>query len=158
MSKNMQTINKPEEVTVKDYMTKNPESVDSDTTLKEAADKMSELDTGSLPVGDENGLTGFITDRDIVVKGISEGKDPENTTVGEIMTEEVISCHEDDTLEEACDEMKENKVLRLVVLDENDKFVGVITHGEIAQAAAEAGDDSLCRKVAEVAAYDKFAA
>jgi CBS domain-containing protein len=157
MSKN-QSMNKTEEVTVKDCMTKDPEIISPETTLKEAANKMSDLNTGSLPVGSEDELTGFITDRDIVVEAVSEGKDPENTTIDEIMKDEVISCYEDDTLEDACDKMQENKVLRLVVLDENEKCVGIITHGQLAKAAIEANDNDLCKKVAQIASYDKFVA
>jgi CBS domain-containing protein len=158
MTKNTQSTNKSEELTVKDFMTKDPEFVSPETTLKEVADKMAELNTGSLPVGSKDELSGFVTDRDIVVEAISEGKDPESTTIDKIMTDEVVACHQDDSLEEACDNMKENEVLRLVVKDENERIVGVITHGQIAKAAIEANDNSLCKKVAEVASYDKNAA
>jgi CBS domain-containing protein len=153
-----QQSNASNEMVVKDYMTKDPESITPETTLKEAADKMYELNTGSLPVCEEDTPAGFVTDRDIVVQAVAEGKDPESTTIDDIMTNDVISCHANDNLKDACDMMKEHEVLRLIVLDENEKFVGVITHGQIAKVAAEKNDQTLCQKVAEIASYDKLAA
>ncbi len=151
-------MSKTDEMTVKNCMTKDPECINPDATIKEAANKMNELNTGSLPVGNAEELVGFITDRDIAIKAISKGKDPEITSVDEIMTDEVIACHENDELADVCDNMKQNEVLRLIVRDENEKFVGVITHGQIAKAAMEHNDESLCKKVVEIACYDKIAA
>ena len=83
---------------VKDYMTKSLEFISPGTTIKEAAIKMASLNTGSLPVGDEEKLNGFITDRDIVVRGIAEGIDSESVTVEKIMTDKVLYCYEDNDL------------------------------------------------------------
>lgn len=142
---------------VKDYMTKNAEYIMPDTTLKDAANKMVELNTGSLPVGNGDKLLGFITDRDITVKAVAQGLDPEQTTVDKIMTKEVLYCYENTELESALSNMKENEVLRLIVLNNDKKFVGVITHGQLSKAAIDKNDMDLCKKTTELACYDKVA-
>lgn len=141
---------------VKDYMTKNPEMVSSSTTIREAATKMESLNTGSLPVGNEEKLEGFITDRDIVVRAVTEGFDTETVTIDKIMTDKVLYCYEDNDLIAVANNMKDNEVLRLVVLDNNKKFKGVITHSQLAKAAIEEDSFDLCKKITELACYDKI--
>lgn len=135
---------------VKEYMTENPEVISPQSTIREAANIMESVNTGSLPVGNKRKLLGFITDRDIVNRAVAEGLDPEVATVEDIMTEKVLYCYEDSELKAVADNMKENKVLRLVVLDKNKMFRGVITHSQLARAAIETDDHELCKKVAEL--------
>jgi CBS domain-containing protein len=157
MSKNMQRMpSKKEKMIVKDYMTKNPDYLTPETTIKEAAVKMSELNTGSLPIGNEVKLLGFVTDRDITIKAVAEGLDIEETTIDKIMNNKVLYCFENDELEKVIDNMQENKVLRLVVLDDEKQFVGVINHSQIAKAAVDEKDEQLCEKTAELACYNKL--
>ena len=81
---------------LKDIMTPKPECVRPDDTLQDAAARMRDLDVGPLPVcGDDDRLAGMITDRDIVVRAVAEGKDPRTTRVREAMTEEIIYGFED---------------------------------------------------------------
>jgi CBS domain-containing protein len=141
---------------VKDYMTKNPEAISPKTTIKEAAKKMRDLNTGSLPVGNEEKLTGFVTDRDIVIKAVAQGLDFESTTIDKIMTDKVLYCYEDNELGAVVDNMKNNEVLRLIVVDENKQLKGVITHSQLAMAAMESDSDELFKKVTELACYDKI--
>lgn len=141
---------------VESHMTKNPKYILPQASLKEAANMMENLHTGSLPVGEKGKLSGFITDRDIVIRAITKGLDPETTTVEEIMTNKILYCYADNELKAVADNMKDNEVLRLVVLDDDKMLKGIITHSQLAKAAVENNDHELCRKVTELACYDKI--
>src|SRR5258707_14307782 len=111
---------------LKDIMTPKPESVRPDDTLQEAARRMRELDVGPLPVcGDDDRLAGMITDRDITIRAVAEGKDPRNTTVREAMTEDVIYGFEDQDVDDAARVMEQWQIRRLVVLDPAKRPVGI---------------------------------
>ena len=106
------------------------EIMDNDTVIR-AARKMRDLDVGVLPVKSEgNVLAGILTDRDIVIRAIAEELDPEKTLVSDIMTSGVISCPADQTADDAADVMADAKVRRLVVVDEEDNVVGIISLGD----------------------------
>lgn len=152
----IKTVANNDRKSVHECMTKNPEYLTPQASIKEAALTMASLDTGSLPVGNKEKLLGFITDRDIAIRAVANGLDPEKTAVEEVMTDEVLYCFEDNDLEAVADNMRDNGVLRLVVLDHNKKFRGIVTHSQIAKAAIEMGDTDLCRKVTELACYDKI--
>src|SRR3954467_9998326 len=105
-------------MTIKDIMTPKPECVSPDTTLQEAARKMRDLDVGPLPVcGDDDRLAGMITDRDITIRAVAEGKDPKTATVREAMTEEVVYGFEDQDLDDAARVMEQKQIRRLTVLN-----------------------------------------
>ena len=108
------------------------EMIDKDTVIR-AAGKMRDLNLGALPVKtDEHRLHGFISDRDIVVCAIAEGKDPETTRISEIMSKGIISCTADQTPEEAAAIMADAQVRRLIVADKEDKVLGIISLGDLA--------------------------
>jgi len=113
------------------------EMIDKDTVIS-AARKMKDLNVGALPVKTgENRLQGIVTDRDIVVRVLAEGKNPESTRISEIMSKGIISCTEDQTPEEAAAIMADAKVRRLVVVDNEDKVVGILSLGDVAVKGAE---------------------
>jgi len=123
---------------VNDIMTPGVECVRPDDTLQDAARKMRDLDVGPLPVcGDNDRLAGMITDRDITIRAVAEGKDPRTTRVREAMTEEIISCFEDQDVKEAARTMQERQVRRLVVLNRDKRLVGIVSLGDV---ATESGD------------------
>jgi CBS domain-containing protein len=123
---------------LKDIMTPKPECIRPGATLQEAARRMRELDVGSLPVcGDDDRLAGMITDRDIAVRAVAEGKDPRTTTVREAMTEEIIYGFEDQDVREAARTMQEKQVRRLIVLNRDKRLVGIVSLGDL---ATESGD------------------
>ena len=126
---------------VKDAMTRGAECVGPDASLQEAARKMKDLDVGPLPVcGDNNKLVGLLTDRDIVVRAVAEGKDPRTAKVREAMTEGVCYCFEEDDVADAARLMKEKQIRRLVVFDRNKHAVGMVSLGDI---ATRIGNDQL---------------
>jgi CBS domain-containing protein len=121
-------------VKLKEFVNARVEMVDPRDTLQRAAEKMGELDIGSLPVCDNGQLVGIITDRDITIRAVAKGSDPATMTVGEIMTPEVLSCLEDDEVEDAARIMQENQVRRIMVLNEANELVGITSLGELATA------------------------
>ena len=123
---------------LKDIMTPKPECVSPDDTLQDAAARMRDLDVGPLPVcGDDDRLAGMITDRDITVRAVAEGKDPKTTRVREVMTEEIIYGFEDQDIQEAARTMQERQVRRLLVMNREKRLVGIVSLGDL---ATESGD------------------
>jgi CBS domain-containing protein len=118
---------------VKDLMTRDLEVVSPETTLRDAAERMNSLDIGVLPVCDKDRLVGMITDRDITVRATADGLDPFATQVGEVMSkDELITCCEDEEVEEATQKMRDKRVRRLPVLSEDHRLVGILALGDIA--------------------------
>jgi CBS domain-containing protein len=124
---------------VSEIMTKNPVKIPKSTSIEDAAKKMADLDSGFLPISDDDRLTGVITDRDIVLRAIAKGQSPQATLVGDILTGRVLYCLEDDDIEHAAKRMQQEQVYRLVVLDnERDKRLrGIITLGDISRQTQE---------------------
>ena len=119
-------------MTVSEIMSRNIEIIDPDFTLKQAAEKMAQLDVGYLPVGENDRLVGMITDRDLAIRGMAEGLDPNDARVRDIMTEKVVYCFEDQSVEDAAKIMEEKEVRRLTVLNKNKRAVGVCSIGDFA--------------------------
>jgi CBS domain-containing protein len=122
---------------IKDIMTSNVECVWPDDTLQEAALKMKEMEIGPLPVCDRLHIVGMLTDRDIAVRGVAEGRDPRSTKVSDVMTREVIRCFEDEEVEEAERLMQSRQVRRILVVNRNERLVGILSLGDL---AAETGN------------------
>src|SRR5947209_42026 len=101
---------------IKDLMSSEVEVIGPEATLKEAAEKMCAIDAGTIPVVSEKTVVGILTDRDITVRGVAEGRDPAKARVREIMTRDVVYCYDDQEVEDAAELMAENQVRRLVVL------------------------------------------
>lgn len=131
---------------VKDVMSRDVEVVEPQTTLEEAAAKMDALNIGPLPVVEGERVVGMITDRDITVRATAAGRDPTTTTVEDAMTHEVVACFDDQDVTEAARLMEEKQIRRLVVLDRNEKLVGIISLGDVAVGT---GDDKLSGEVLE---------
>lgn len=120
---------------IRDIMTKNVQYVSSATSLKKAAETMARLETGFLPLGDspQEKLLGVVTDRDITVRGVAKGLDPESTPVDRVKTDRVLYCFEDDSAEDAARNMGEQEVYRLVVLNnsQDKRLSGVVSLADI---------------------------
>jgi CBS domain-containing protein len=124
---------------LKDIMTPKPECIRPDDTLQNAAARMRDLDVGPLPVcGDDDRLAGMITDRDIVVRAVAEGKDPRTTTVREAMTEEIIYGFEDQEIGDAIRVMEQKQIRRLLVMNRDKRLVGIVSLGDLATEARDA--------------------
>lgn len=103
-----------------------------DATLVEAAKVMSELDIGAVPVCDADRLAGMLTDRDIVLRCVSEGRDPRRTTAREIMSEGIIYIYSDQEVEDAAELMEQKQIRRLPVLNREKRLVGILSLGDVA--------------------------
>jgi CBS domain-containing protein len=131
---------------VRDVMTRGVECVPPDATLQEAARKMRDLDVGPLPVCDKDRLAGMLTDRDITVRAVAEGRDPKTAKVRDFMTEGIDYCFEDDDAESAARQMREKQIRRLVVLNRDKRLVGIVSLGDL---AVKTGDEHLAGKTLE---------
>jgi CBS domain-containing protein len=143
---------------VSDIMTRQVETVRPDDTLRNAAMVMDRLNVGFLPVHDGTRVVGVITDRDIVVRALA-AKDPEPTTVGEVMTEEVHYCLAEDPIADIVKHMAALQVRRLPVFTrEGNRLVGVVSIGDIAVHASEHITADLLRRISEPSTPDRSAA
>jgi CBS domain-containing protein len=119
--------------TAREVMTGGAECVSENDTLVDAARKLAELDVGAMPIcGDDNRLKGMLTDRDIVVKALAQGKDPSSTTAGEFAEGKPVTIGADDSVDEALRTMTEHKVRRLPVIDGHD-LVGIVSQADLAR-------------------------
>jgi CBS domain-containing protein len=125
-------------VEVREVMTPDVVSIPPELTLQDAASIMKTLDVGSLPVSDGERLIGVITDRDITVRAIAEGRDPRTTDVADVMSAEVVCCHEDDEVQRAARLMQREQLRRLLVVDAGGRLVGVVSLGDL-EAGADTG-------------------
>lgn len=116
----------------KDVMTREVECVEPTVSLKEAAARMRALDVGALPVCVGNRPLGMITDRDIALRAVAEGHDPNVETVEAAMTPELICVLEDSDVLEVAQIMRDRQVRRLPVLDRSKHLVGIISLGDVA--------------------------
>ncbi|TMJ97175.1 MAG: CBS domain-containing protein [Actinobacteria bacterium] len=122
---------------IRDVMTENVKSAEPSTSVREAARLMAGEDIGPVPVVEGERLVGIVTDRDLVVRVIAEGKDPDSTTVGEIVSADVVTVSPDQDLDEALKLLARHQVRRLPVV-ENDRLVGIVAQADVARQ----GDDS----------------
>lgn len=129
---------------VKEAMHKGVEWVLPDTSVTALANKMRQFDVGAIPIGENDRLIGMVTDRDIPVRGIAEGKDVSKLTARDVMSKGIIWCREDDSVNDAAHTMESKHVRRLPVLDANKRMVGMLSLGDISHAASQ-------RTAAEVA-------
>lgn len=127
---------------VKDIMTANVHVIAPDANLREAAAMMRDLDVGALPVCENDKVIGFVTDRDITVRGTAAGKAPDECPVRQVMSQGVVYCHQDSSVEEVERLMKDRQVRRLAVLDDHQRLCGILSLGDLALEldADEAGD------------------
>jgi CBS domain-containing protein len=117
---------------VRDVMTPNPETVSEKDSIRDVARIMKDRDTGVVPVVNGRKIVGVITDRDIVVRGIAEGKDLGSIRVREIMTTGIKCVTEDAPLNEVLQMMSGNEVRRVPVVNGQDEIVGIVSLGDIA--------------------------
>ena len=111
---------------LKAIMTPHVEVIAPEATIREAAEKMSHLDIGPLPVCEGERLVGMVTDRDITVRAVAEGRDPATTLVREVMTPDLIYGFEDQDVQDAAHLMEQYQIRRLPVLNRSQQLVGIV--------------------------------
>jgi CBS domain-containing protein len=120
---------------VKEIMTEGVACARPGDSIALTAERMRDLNVGSLPVCGENRLIGMITDRDITIRGTAEGCSPDQITVNDCMTPDITWCFDDDDIRQAAHLMEENQIRRLAVLDHNKRLVGILSLGDLAVKA-----------------------
>jgi CBS domain-containing protein len=118
----------------REIMTPDPVCVRESDTVRDAAQLLADAGVGALPIcGEDNRLKGMITDRDIVVKVLAEGKDPRSVNAGELAQGEAVTIGADDDVTEIMDTMSQHKVRRLPVID-GHKLIGIVSQADVARA------------------------
>jgi CBS domain-containing protein len=138
---------------VKDLMTPGPETVGSGDPVKKAAELMEKNNVGAVPVFDEGGgAVGVVTDRDIALRLVAGGKDPETTKTADIMSRSVVYCPDDAHASKAAQIMEEKKIRRLLVRDSRGKVTGIVSLGDLAKRLSKDKAGKLIRQVSGPAA------
>ncbi|MFC5788621.1 CBS domain-containing protein [Agromyces tardus] len=133
----------------RDIMTPDPTCVKEDQTLAEAARMMRELDVGALPIcGNDDRLQGMVTDRDIVVKCIAEGGDPQTALAGSLADGKPYTIGADDDVRDALVVMQQHQVRRLPVIDGHD-LVGIISQADIARSLSSVETGETVAEISE---------
>jgi len=130
--------------TIRELMTKNPRTVSPDQTIQDAAKIMRDEDTGVVPITESENLTGVITDRDIVIRAVAEGRDGQ-TTVRDVASQDVVTIDPQQDLDEALRLMAQHQVRRLPVVEEDGRLVGIVSQADVARH----GDDARTGEVVE---------
>jgi CBS domain-containing protein len=128
---------------IREVMTSNPCTIDADKPVSYAAKMMRDEDVGLAPVVEGDRLVGTLTDRDIAIRVVAEGRDPDSTKAKDVASKDVVSVDPQQDLEEALRLMSEHQVRRLPVVEEDGRVVGVVAQADVARLA----DD---RKTGEV--------
>ena len=134
---------------VQELMTSNPCSIDSDKPVAYAAKMMRDEDVGLAPIVEGNRLVGTLTDRDIAIRVVAEGKDPESTKVMEIASTEIVTVDPQQGLDEALGLMAKHQVRRLPVVEEDGRLVGVVAQADVARNADDARTGEVVEEISK---------
>ena len=121
---------------IAELMTRGVDPIDPNATVQEAATQMAELDVGAIVIGTENELLGILTDRDIILRVVVDGRNPAEVPVREVMSSTLFTCAADDIAESVLAEMRERQIRRMPVYDENHRPLGIVTLGDLAKAVS----------------------
>jgi CBS domain-containing protein len=133
-------------VRVSEAMTPDVVTVPPEALLIDAARLMRDSDIGPLPVCDKGRILGVLTDRDITVRAVADGKDPQSTQVREVMTPEVVCCLESDDVRQAAEMMQSAQLRRLLVVTRDGRLAGIVSLGDL---ALQTGDDEMTGETLE---------
>jgi CBS domain-containing protein len=134
---------------LKEIMTSPVETIAPTTSLAEAARKMLALEIGLLPVSRDKKIVGIVSDRDITIRAVAKGLDPERTEVQEVMTTEVFSCPTDSDVSDACKLMEDKQVRRLLVMDAAKAPIGIVSLADIAIHLRREQSGEVLKKVSQ---------
>lgn len=133
----------------RDVMTPNPKTVHEGDSLQQVARLMKEMDAGVVPVTDTgNKIIGLVTDRDIVVRVVADGKNPADVNVSNVMSRDLHCVREDDSIDDVHRLMRDHQVRRIPVVNERDEIVGIVAQADIATRTGK--DKKLGQTVEEI--------
>jgi CBS domain-containing protein len=122
---------------IREIMTSNVECIAPSLPIAKAAEKMRDMDIGFLPVCENDKIVGTVTDRDITIRSVAQGRDPRLAPVSEVMTQTVFHCYDDEDVEAIARSMQDSEIRRMLILDRSENLVGVVSLGDIAKASGE---------------------
>jgi len=134
---------------VSDVMTSNPKTVDASSSVVEAAKLMRDEDTGIIPIVDGDRLVGTITDRDLAIRVVAEGRDPQTTTVAEVASRDLVTIDPQQDLDEALRLMARHQVRRLPVVEEDGKPGGSLSQADVAREASPEETGRVVEEISE---------
>ena len=134
---------------IRELMTSNPETVETSATVLDAARIMRDHDVGIVPIVDGDRLVGTVTDRDIAIRVVAEGKDPQSTTVETVASRELVTIDPQQDLDEALRLMAQNQVRRLPVVQEDGRLVGVVAQADVAKYASDKRTGEVVEEISE---------
>jgi CBS domain-containing protein len=135
--------------TIHDLMTSNPSTIEPDKTVADAAKLMRDEDAGLIPIVEGQKLAGTITDRDIAIRVVAEGKDPQSSTVRDVMTSRLVTIDPDQDLDEALRLMAEHQVRRLPVVEEDGRLVGIVAQADIAKHTSDEQTGEVVQQISQ---------
>jgi len=134
---------------IRDVMTPNPRTVEPSTTVQEAAKVMRDEDVGPVPIVENGSVTGIVTDRDIVLNVVAEGKDVTSTPVSEIASGDLVTVDPEQTLDEALRLMAQHQVRRLPVCEEDGRLVGIVAQADVALQSDDARTGEVVEQISK---------
>jgi CBS domain-containing protein len=134
---------------ISELMTKSPRTVTVDSTVAEAARAMRDEDAGVIPIVEGERVVGVVTDRDVAIRVVAEGKDPQATKVTEIASKDLVTIDPQQDLDEALRLMAQHQVRRLPVVEEDGKLVGIVAQADIAKHADEARTGAVVEQISQ---------
>ena len=141
---------------ISEIMTRDVQVASPEDNIQRAARMMADLDIGALPVGQDDHLVGMITDRDIAVRAVAQGKAPDACKVRDIMSTELKYCYEDESTEHVAQNMGDLQIRRLPVVNRNKRLVGVVSLGDMAvERNTDAEAEEALSKISEPAHHGR---
>ena len=134
---------------IREVMTSNPSTIEPDKNVVEAARIMKQEDAGVVPVTENGRLTGMVTDRDIAVRVVAEGKDPQATPVREVASKDLVTIDPQQDLDEALRLMAQHQIRRLPVVEEDGRLVGVVAQADVARKGDDAQTGQVVQEISQ---------
>ena len=128
---------------VSEAMTREVRIATPGQSIREVAKIMAEIDAGAMPVGENDRLVGMITDRDIAIRAVAQGKGPDTPVRDVMSTEQVLYCYEDEELDHVAKNMGSEQVRRLPVVNRDKRLVGIVSFGDVAQTEARSASKAV---------------
>jgi CBS domain-containing protein len=134
---------------ISDVMTANPRGVETSTPVADAARIMKAENVGSVPIVEGNRLVGMLTDRDVAIRVVAEGKDPQSTTAGQIASHDLVTIDPQQDLDEALQLMAKHQVRRLPVVEEDGRLIGIVAQADVAQVGDDARTGEVVQQISQ---------
>ena len=128
---------------VSEAMTREVRIATPGQSIREVAKIMAEIDAGAMPVGENDRLVGMITDRDIAIRAVAQGKGPDTPVRDVMSTEQVLYCYEDEELDHVAKNMGSEQVRRLPVVNRDKRLVGIVSFGDVARTEARSASKAV---------------